>query len=88
MEVCTPPSQFAAWVNIHSICSADDAKHLPFWQHFPAPNTGTLGNMFHTSYRFLGHVQSTFPPPIGRREPLISTIHYPRRHLRACVSCA
>lgn len=65
MQVCAPPGQFATWVHAHPIYSADDAKHLPLWQHFPAPYTGTLGNMFHASYRFLGHVQSTPLLPKG-----------------------
>jgi hypothetical protein len=53
VQVGAPPSQFAGWVDLHTIGCTHNADHRPLGQDFATAHTRPLGHMFHTPDRFL-----------------------------------
>lgn len=60
MHIRAPASCFSIRVDVYPFQGANDPQHRSFRQHFPAPNTGALRNVFNVSDRFLRHLTNPF----------------------------
>ena len=59
VQISAPSRQFTARIHPYPISRANDTHHLSFGQNFAATHASSLGHMFYTLDRFLGHLQFT-----------------------------